>query len=233
MGFFSCFSSNASSTVSGKKKEAPASPAFPLSEDQFRDLIQASEDKELRLRVPDLSQKKALELAPRQQTCSALLKEKGAALIARLGGTKELAASAEAGDTFILSHWESLPFLDSSVDFILIRSAFLRVSLGRVLREAGRILDTKGSVLLCDQHPFSATVQKEHLKSPVGEEGIGPGFERYAKWFREAGFRFEWVRELFFEGSMKKAFGPSEDQQRAFDSLRRTPFLIVFSLKKE
>lgn len=232
MGFFSRFSSSAS----GKKKEAPSSPSFPLSEDQFRDLIHAAEEKEFRVRVPDLSQKKVLEMAPRQQTCAPLLKEKGAALIARLGGTKEMASSPEAPmlkDTFILSHWESLPFLDSSLDFILLRSAFLRVSLGRVLREAGRILDTKGSLLLCDLHPFSVSVQKEHLKSPVGEEGIGPGFERYAKWFREAGFRFEWVRELFFDGSMKKSFGPSEDQQRAFDGLRRTPFLIVFSLKKE
>jgi hypothetical protein len=35
---------------------------------------------------------------------------------------------------------------------------------------------------------------------------MGPGFERYVKWFREAGFRFEWVREVFFEGNMKKAF---------------------------
>lgn len=217
---------------------APAPAGFPLSEDHFRDLIHIVEDKELRARASDLSGKKVLELAPRQKTASALLKEKGASLIARLGSTKEKdlldSPASEAGpDTFILSHWESLPFLDSSFDFLLVRSAFLKVSLGRVLREAGRVLDTKGSVFLSDLHPFSLAVQREHLKNPVGEEGIGPGFERYAKWFREAGFRFEWVREIFFEGSMKKSFGPGEDQQRAFEALRRTPFLILFSLKKE
>lgn len=224
MGLFSSFA---------KKKTEVAAPAvMPLAEDQFRDLIHAVEDKEFHARLPDLSQKKTLELAPRQKSAGALLKEKGAGLFVPLGGTKEKDL-ADPNEPFILSHWESLPFLDSCFDFILLRSAFLKVSLGRVLREIGRILDTKGSVLLTDLHPFSVMVQKEHLKSPVGEEGMGPGFERYVKWFREAGFRFEWVREIFFEGTMKKNFGTSEDQQRAFDGLRRTPFLIVFSLKKE
>ncbi len=230
MGFFSGFSK--------KKTETPAPAGLPLSEDQFRDLIHQGEDKEFRTRVPDLAGKKALEIAPRQKGSAVFLRGKGAGLVARLGGTKEKdlaesGTSGAGGETFILSHWESLPFLDSCFDFVLLRSAFLKVSLGRVLREAGRVLDTKGSLLLSDLHPFSQMVQREHLKNPVGEEGIGPGFERYAKWFREAGFRFEWVREIFFEGTMKKAFGVSEDQQRAFDGLRRTPFLILFSLKKE
>jgi SAM-dependent methyltransferase len=227
MGLFGVFSK--------KKIEAPEPAGMPLTEDQFRELIHRVEDKEFRMRVPDLSHKKALELAPRQKSCSVLMKEKGAALIARLGGTKEkeLMDPASTAETFILSHWESLPFLDSSFDFILLRSAFLKVNPGRVLREAGRVLDTKGSLLLCDLHPFSAVVQKEHLKNPVGEEGMGPGFERYAKWFREAGFRFEWVREVFFEGSMRKAFGNNEELARGFEGLRRTPFLILFLLKKE
>lgn len=229
MGLFAVFSK--------KKIEIPAPAGLPLSEDQFRDLIQGVEDKELRARVPDLSGKKVLELAPRQASASIFLREKGAGLVARLGGTKEKEIldrePPSPTETFILSHWESLPFLDSCFDFILLRSAFLKVSLGRVLREASRVLDTKGSVLLSELHPFSQMVQREHLKNPVGEEGMGPGFERYAKWFREAGFRFEWVREIFFEGGMKKAFGASEDRQPVFDTLRRTPFLILFSLKKE
>jgi SAM-dependent methyltransferase len=224
MGLFSSFAK--------KKTEAPAPAGVPLSEDQFRDLIHAAEDKEFHTRLPDLSQKKALELAPRQRSAGPFLKEKGAGLFVPLGGTREKDL-ADPNGPFVVAHWESLPFLDSSFDFVLLRSAFLKVSLGRVLREVGRILDTKGSVLMTDFHPFSAIVQKEHLKSPVGEEGMGPGFERYMKWFREAGFRFEWVREIFFEGAMKKAFGASEEQQKVFESLRRTPFLIVFSLKKE
>jgi SAM-dependent methyltransferase len=229
MGLFSAFSK--------KKNEVPAPAGLPLSEDQFRELIHGTEDKEFRSRVPDLSGKKALELAPRQKSSGAFLREKGANLVARLGGTREKEMldrdPSSAPDPFILSHWESLPFLDSCFDFILLRSSLLKVSLGRVLREAGRVLDTKGSLLLSDLHPFSQMVQRDHLKNPVGEEGMGPGFERYAKWFREAGFRFEWVREIFFEGTMKKAFGVSEDRQQAFDGLRRTPFLILFSLKKE
>ncbi|HSA58450.1 MAG TPA: class I SAM-dependent methyltransferase [bacterium] len=222
---------------SKKKSEVPAPAGLPISEEQFRDLIHGVEDKELRARVPDLSGKKILELAPRQKSASVFLREKGAGVVVRLGGTKEKEIldrdPSSSPETFILSHWESLPFLDSCFDFILVRSAFLKVSLGRVLREVGRVLDTKGSVLLSDFHPFSQMVQREHLKNPVGEEGMGPGLERYAKWFREAGFRFEWVREIFFEGIMKKSFGTSEAHQQAFDGLRRTPFLILFSLKKE
>jgi SAM-dependent methyltransferase len=231
MGLFGSFAK--------KKKEGVLEPAaMPLTEEQMRDLVQKVEEKEFRTRFPDLATKKALELAPRQRPAGSLIREKGARLVARLGGTKEkeFVDPSATNESFILSHWESLPFLDSSLDFILLRSAFLKANLGRVLREVGRVLDTKGSVLLSDLHPFSSVVQKEHLKSPVGEEGMGPGFERYHKWFREAGFRSEWVREIFFEGSMKKslaAFGVSEDQQKAFDGLRRTPFLILFSLKKE
>jgi ubiquinone/menaquinone biosynthesis C-methylase UbiE len=224
MGLFSVFAK--------KKTEAPAPAGMPLSEDQFRDLIHTAEDRELPSRLPDLSQKKSLEISPRQKSAAKVLKDKGTGLCVPIGGTKEKELS-DPNAPFVVAHWESLPFLDSSFDFVLLRSAFLKVSLGRVLREIGRVLDTKGSVLMTDLHPFSAAVQKEHLKSPVGEEGLGPGFERYVKWFREAGFRFEWVREIFFEGSLKKAFGNSEEHQKLFESLRRTPFLILFSLKKE
>jgi len=227
MGFFSRFSSSSS----GKKKELPAASSFPLNEEQLRDLIHSVEEKECQQRMPDLSHKKGLELAPRQKTCVDFLKNKGASLAVRAGGMKEKDVLSD--HPFVMAHWESLPFLDGSFDFLLLRSAFLKVSLGRVLREAGRVLNAKGSLLLCDLHPFGVSVQKEHLKSPVGEEGMGPGFERYTKWFREAGFRLEWVREIFFDGSMKKVFGSSEEQQKSFDGLRRTPFLIIFSLKKE
>ncbi len=112
-----------------------------------------------------------------------------------------------------------------------MRMASLRGSLGRLLREVGRILQPQGTVLFSDLHPFSQMIQKEHLKNPVSEEGLGPGFERYYKWFREAGLQVDAVKEAFFEGAMKKSF-TSEDQKKYFDQVRKTPFLIFLSLRK-
>lgn len=192
-------------------------PKKKEDEEDYRDLVFSVEEKELRSRLPNLTGKRVLEVSPRQKPANlmtGLLKEKGAKAISRVGGTKEKELGAGPGETFILSHWESLPFLDSSTDFVLLRVAFLKGSLGRLLREAGRILTPQGTVILADLHPFSTTVQVEHLKNPVGEEGLVPGFERYAKWIREAGLKFEWVKE-------------------SFDKIRRTPFLIFFLLKKE
>ena len=194
-----------------------AKPKEKEEEKDLRDLIFSVEEKELKSRLPDLTGKRVLEVSPRQRSANlmtGLLKEKGAKVIARVGGTKEKELGVGPGETFILSHWESLPFLDSSTDFVLLRIAFLKGSLGRLLREAGRILTPQGTAILVDLHPFSTMVQSEHLKNPVGEEGLGPGFERYGKWIREAGLKFEWVKE-------------------SFDQIRRTPFLIFFQLKKE
>ena len=211
---------------------------LPLVEEDFRGLIFSVEDKELKPRFPELRQKRVLEVSPKQKSFSAALKEKGAKLVARVGGAKEVTGAKEkethggGGEMQVMSHWESLPFLDGSSDVVLLRTSLIKGSLGRLLREASRVLSPKGTVLLSDLHPFSSMVQKEHLKNAVGEEGLGPGFERYTKWFRDAGLKMDWVKEIFFEGGFKK-FLSDEEQRQHFDQLRRTPFMIFFSLKKE
>lgn len=226
MGLLGIFSSRQ------KKKEEVPTFELPIPEGVFRELILSIEEKELRPRLPDLTGKTVVEVSPRQRPMTSLLKEKGVKVIARVGGTKEKEMIASVGESFVLSHWESLPFLEKSTDLALLRVAWLRGSVGRLLRECGRILMPQGTVILSDLHPFSVFTQREHLKSPVGEEGMGPGFGRYVKWFREAGLTFEWVKEIFFEGGMKKYF-TTDEEKRQFAQLRRTPFLIFFLLKKE
>lgn len=216
---------------SSRKKGDGASPGLPglaMAEEDFRGLIFSIEDKELKPRLPELSQKRVLEVSPRQKSFASVLKEKGAQMVVRVGGTKEKDLPAE---NFVVSHWESLPFLEGSTDVIVLRTSLLRGSLGRLIREASRILVPQGTVLLSDVHPFSTITQKDHLKNPVAEEGLAPGFERYSKWFRDAGLRMDWVKEIFFEGGLKK-FLPAAAQQ-SFETLRRTPFMIFFSLRKE
>lgn len=222
------------SIFSGKKQEESSGPVVPLAEDVFRDLIFSVEEKELRQRLPELTQKKVLEISPRQKPFTEFLTEKGSKFIVRLGGPKEkeTAGAGNPAEVFILAHWESLPFLNESSDFVLMRMASLRGSLARMLREVGRVLRPQGVILFTDLHPFSQMIQKEHLKNPVGEEGLGPGFERYFKWFREAGLRVDTVKEIFFEGALRKFFA-TEDQKKYFDQVRRTPFLIFFSLRKD
>ena len=213
---------------SHRKKESGGLPALPLAEEDFRSLIFSVEDKELKPRLPDLSQKRVLEISPRQKSFVPVLKEKGAKLVVRLGGTKEKNMSTEA---FIVSHWESLPLLDQSTEVVVLRTSLIRGSLGRLIREAGRITASRGTVLISDFHPFSTMTQADHMKNAVAEEGLSPGFERYSKWFRDAGLRLDWVKEVFFEGGLKKLL-PAAAQQN-FEMLRRTPFMIFFSLKKE
>ncbi len=219
-------------SVASKKKGESAVFSLPLSEEGFREVTAFVDDREIRPRLPDLSGRKVIEIAPRQRPLGPLFREKGARLVSRVGGTKERESSTDPkADPFILSHWENLPFLDASWDFAVVRVSLLRAPLGRILREVSRVLAKKGGAILSDLHPFSATVQKDHLKNPVGEEGMGPGFERYLKIFREVGFEIEWVREIFFEGVMRRFFA-TEEQKRVFEEIRRTPLMILFSLRK-
>jgi len=211
----------------GQKKSVVYSP---LSEEGFRDLLLFSEGKEIKPRLPSLIGEKVLEISPRHKPLTSLFKKEGAAIVMRLGGTREKEIARIEGEIFILSHWESLPFLDHSFDCIVLRTAFLKGNISRLLREASRVLKPEGLLIMSDLHPFSLGVQQEHLKSPVGEESLGPGFERYFKFFRESGLALESVKEMFYDGSIKKFF-ESDSGKKTFESLRKTPFLIFFFLR--
>lgn len=218
MSFFRFF-------TGARKKEEGSTLPLPMSEDRFLEMAFFTEEREVRSHLTDVAGKKVLEISPRQRPLSGFFREKGAALVARLGGAGDKEAS-------LLSHLENLPFLDASLDLVLVRPAFLKGAHGRLLRETSRILASGGAVLVSDLHPFSVMVQKEHLGSPAGEEGMGPGFERYFKLCREAGLHLRSVRELFFEGSLRKFF-VSAEEKKVFEGLRRTPFLIFFLLNKD
>ncbi len=206
---------------------------FPLGENEFREMLLFTEEKEVRPRLPSLSGCKFLEIAPRQASLTPMVKSMGPALMARVGGQREKEMPSDPTASFILSYWESLPFLESSWDFILLRQHFSKVSLSRLLREASRIVKPGGMILLSDFHPFSRLIQREHLKSVVGEDSIGPGFEKYFKFFRDAGLSVDSVKESFYDGSLRKFFQGSKSRQDLFESLRKTPFLIFFLLQKE
>lgn len=207
----------------------------PLTEDAFREMVFFLEDREMRSLLPDLSGKMALEISPRQKPALNLLKGKGAGFVGLLGGTKEkeLAAAMDPESAFVFARQESLPFVDGGWNFALLRTTFLKGSLGKALREVARVLNSKGSVFLSDLHPYSLAAQKESLKTVTSESNQEPtGFEGYFKNFQEADLEMELVRELFYEGTLKKFFA-SDEEKKAFDALRKTPLLIQFLLKKK
>ncbi|QQR81565.1 MAG: class I SAM-dependent methyltransferase [Deltaproteobacteria bacterium] len=206
---------------------------FPLGESPFRQLLYYSEQKELKSRLPSLSGCKVLEIAPRESSLTPMIRSMNPALMVRVGGQKEKEMPSDESAEFVLSHWENLPFLEGSWDFILLRPHFSKISLSRILREASRILKSGGMILLSDFHPFSHMIQKEHLRSVVGEDSLGPGFERYFKFFRESGLTVDSVKEFFYDGSLRKFFQTSGNDQELFENLRKTPFLIFFLLQKE
>lgn len=195
----------------------------------FDEAIFIAEEKEMKNHLPIVSAKKVLEIAPRLPSFSKFLSEKGAYVI-RMGGSKEREFPGEGN--FVVSHWESLPFLNGSLDFIFLRTFFLKSGFGRLLHEASRTLGEGGQLWISDLHPFSLMAQEDHRKSAGGEEGLAPGFERYFKWFQETGFTLKQVRESFFDGSFRKFFA-SESQKKEFETLRKSPFLIFFQLVKE
>ncbi len=206
MGLFDFFS------LKRKKKEEEVS---------FHEMISFVEGREFSSRLPDLTQKKVLEIAPLQKSFAPLFREKGAAVVTSLGSAKEQAMGGQEGG-FVLSSWEHLPFLEASWDSVFLRLPLLPVLKGskeKILREARRVVKEKGSIGWSDFHPFS-------LKNPSG----GEGFEGCFKLFQEAGLTIDWVKESFFDGSLKKFFG--EKQNGVFERLRKTPFLILFGLKK-
>lgn len=233
MKFFSFFSSlKRNSVLAAKTKKEDV--CFPLPEERFLEMMGLVEDRVIRERAPSLTGKIVLEIAPRLASLSAMLKEKGAKAAAVLGGPqeKEKTSAAVSGAQFILSHWEKIPFLDDSLDVVLVRSAFAKSDLGRFLQEASRVVKPSGMLMVTDFHPFSVAVQKEHRTSPASEEGMAPGFERYYKFFRESKLRIEGIGETFYDGSLRKFFSSSSEKE-AFLNLKKTPLGIFFLLKKE
>src|SRR5262245_40388541 len=187
---------------SQKKKEEKTDLVYtPLSEDKMRELILFSEEREIKPRLPLLTGLRALEIAPRHRSLTPMLNKVGAKLVTCMGGTKEKEISKNEGE-FVLSHWETFPFLENSWDFVLFRSSFLKSKVTRMVKEAGRILKRGGIFWWSELHPFSSIVQKENMKNPVVEEGLEPGFERVAKAAREAGFQLDLVKEVFVDGSL-------------------------------
>ena len=199
-----------------------------LPDESFREMVSFAEEKGFRSSVAELMPAKVLEIAPRQRSLSAFFKEKGAE-VTRLGGAVEQEMGTP-GAAFVFSHWENFPFLDATWGAVFLRLPFLRESKGRALREAGRLVKEGGKLYLTDFHPFSLSVQKEALKSAASADGMGPGFEWYFRLFQELGLKIESVQEVFFDGSLKKFFGKEE---KLLEPLRRTPFLILFGLRKE
>ncbi len=211
-----------------KREREETGGSFLVDEEKWVEMTSFVEEREGRLHLPSLRGKSVLEIAPRLPSLLPILQEKGASPVARVGGNREKGMSEAP---FIMAHWETLPFLDASWDFVVLRKALLKSGGNRVLQEVSRVAKPKAMVFMSDLHPFSLRVQAEHLQSPVTEEGQGPGFERYFKWFGEADLEIASVHEVFFDGSLRKML-VSEARQGDYDRLRKTPFLIQFFLRK-
>jgi hypothetical protein len=213
MGFFGFFRDK-------KEKSATKTQKSAESEAALRDLVFSIEEKELIALLPALKGKQALEIAPHQKSLDGFLEEKGAKLV-RVGGAREKDLG-KAGK-FAFSHWENIPLFPGSQDVVLLRTAFLKASPARLLKEAARLLSLHGRIVLSELHPF-------RLLSRGDGGGTEPaGFERYWKYFEEAGLKLTAIREVFFENTMKKVVF---DDAKKVEILKNTPVLLLFVLEK-
>lgn len=207
MGFFDFFSDK-------KESGRPRRSVVNFPEDVLRELVFSIEEKEVPLLASDVSQKKVLEIAPSLKSLDNLLQDKGANVV-RLGGAKE--KDLGQSGKFVFSHWENISLLPGSQDLVVLRTSFLKTSSTRLLKELVRVLSPQGRVIFSEFHPFS----------PLARSGGEPvGFERYWKSFEETGLKLSSVREVFFDGTMKKVI------PKGSESLRNNPILILFTLKK-
>ena len=192
-----------------------------LSEEALRELIGSVEGVELSARLPQLDGAIAVEVAPRLKPVAPLLKNRGACLVVEVGTL----------DGFSLkSRTEIVTLLSDTVDFALCRLPLIRREIPVVLKEAVRVLKPGAPLMLMDLHPFSRFVQEEHLRNPVVEGGLPPGFEKQFKLFGSVGLSLESIREVFFETAHRRFFG--EKGTALFEDLRRSPFLILLSGRK-
>ncbi|MBI2082522.1 MAG: hypothetical protein HYT76_03040 [Deltaproteobacteria bacterium] len=202
------------------KKRVEKKPVrSPLPQDRFLEMISAFETAELKARATDFSGGLALEVAPHLKPLASLLK--GPRFLVSIGTTE--------GAT-LQSREDLLPFLNTSLELVLLRSYQGRKHLSALLRETSRVLKRQGQLILVDLHPFSPMVQEEFQNQPATEEGIPPGFERYFRFLGSGGWIVEGVKESFFDNNSKKFF--KDDLPEKFEEFRRKPCLILLVLRK-
>ncbi len=209
-------------------KPSPTSHFSGLSEDQLLPMILQAEEREWMPRIEFAKGQNVLEFSPRIQSQLHWARPKTPKLLIHFGD-KEEGLKSDEGVNPVLGQADNWPFLESSIDILLLRTPLVRMKWTKLLREAHRVLKTGSLLYWTDMHPFSMMVQHEVKQSTVIDEGLMPGLEKYFKMTMDAGFQFHLIKEAFIDGSYKKLFG---DSDTILDPYRKSPFLLYLCLKK-
>jgi len=207
---------------------------LPIS--KLKDIISVSIDRMLKAEIPNLVDKAAVEISEGESKFAPIMKEKGAAVslhvdIGSAAGTYPRDKKTKRIHNIrALSH--SIPFEDGFFDYTIANLATPSTGdVVRVIKEIGRIITIGGYAIIIDFHPFGRFAKKGSQRLR-GMESVVRGVEDYYKICGLSGFNLEYVREAFFDETLRTMFATPEEKT-VFRTIKDTPFLIFVLAKKK
>jgi ubiquinone/menaquinone biosynthesis C-methylase UbiE len=223
-----------------KKPAAGVQPILALESQlsfpKLKELANVSIERIVTPLIPNLVDKSSIELGEGETKFSALMKEKGSSVsihvdISSSGGSypKE---TKKSGVHCIRSDVKNIPVEDGFFDYVVANLATSKQGdIVKAIKEVGRVLTLGGKGIIVDFHPFGRFAKKgaTRLRSM---ESIIRGIEDYYKICKVSGFTLNYIKEAFFDETVRKYFVTPEEKS-AFRSVKDTPFLIFLAVSKQ
>ena len=207
-----------------------------LSMAKLKEMIAVSVDRVVGTSIPNLIDKSTLEINEGVMRFSPAMKEKGASLVVHvdIGGFAGTYSSegSTTGVFGIRASIKNVPFEDGFFDFIVSDLATPHQGdISRSMKELGRLITPGGQALVVDFHPFGQFAKRgsARLRSTTS---FVKGAEDYYKICGASGFSLNYIREAFFDETVRMHFETPEEKA-AFRSIKDTPFLIFLFVSKK
>lgn len=203
---------------------------------KIKELVGVNVDRMMKNMIPNLIDKAAIDICEGEMRYAPSMKDKGASVVvhADIGsytgsypGEKKV-----RGVSSVRAEARSIPFEDGFFDFTVANIA--AAGLGdafKIVKEIGRMMALGGNAVIIDFHPFGrfAKKGKDRLRS---FESVVRGVEDYYKICQGAGFHINYIKEAFFDETVRSLF-ESPEEKAAYRSLKETPFLILLAVSKK
>ncbi|PIR25697.1 MAG: hypothetical protein COX62_09025 [Deltaproteobacteria bacterium CG_4_10_14_0_2_um_filter_43_8] len=203
-----------------------------FSSQKILQLVKAAESEILKVSLPELRHKKALEIADGEPLLLKSFLHRGAQLsvAVEMGSTHNVKQGDETTGYHVKARVSALPFADESIDYLVARLATpLKGNMEHAVKELSRVLKPKSQSVIVDYHPYAQFSEPE--KTSYRTVGMSlRGVEDCYKLCRKYGFRVLGLKEVFLDEHMRNCF--SADEISLYRSYKGTPLLLALFVYK-